>query len=351
MRAVLLGQRDEVRRRDEAARRVVPAGERLEAGQRLAVERDDRLVVDVDLVALDRAQQLALELEALDAPRPASTPRRPRGGPCPGPWRGTSRRRPGAAAPTRRGARRRCRPTRSTKTSRPWTTTGARSASADPLGHDARPPPVPARSSSRTANSSPPRRAAVSALRSESSMRRATATSSSSPAAWPSESLTVLKRSRSRKITPQDVPRRRPRVSACCRRSVNSARLGSPVSASCSAWWSMVSTRRASVSARLACSAKDDSMSCSARENTRPARNDDRMRLPITRPSSCTGAAIAAVTPSATKPPMASGRAAVVLGDDEPALGHRAPRDAVAHAAMAQLRGLHRPRSRARRRR
>ena len=43
-----------------------PARQRLEAGERLAVQRDDRLVVDLDLVALDRGQQLALELEPLD---------------------------------------------------------------------------------------------------------------------------------------------------------------------------------------------------------------------------------------------------------------------------------------------
>ena len=90
-------------------------------------------------------------------------------------------------------------------------------------------------------------------------------------------------------------------------RSVKSARLGSPVSASCSAWWSIVSTRRASVSASDACSAKDDNMSCSAREKTRPGRNEESSRLPMTRPSSWTGAAIAACRPWRSQGARASG--------------------------------------------
>ena len=58
-----------------------------------------------------------------------------------------------------------------------------------------------AMSSSRTVNSSPPSRATVSPGRSALPIRAATACSSSSPAWWPSESLTSLKRSRSRKST------------------------------------------------------------------------------------------------------------------------------------------------------
>ena len=50
-------------------------------------------------------------------------------------------------------------------------------------------------------NSSPPRRAAVSSSRRQFVSRSATAVSSRSPMAWPSESLTFLKRSRSRNST------------------------------------------------------------------------------------------------------------------------------------------------------
>ncbi len=57
-----------------------------------------------------------------------------------------------------------------------------------------------------------------------------------SPAAWPKESLMSLKRSRSTNSTATPPPSRLARRSACSRRSRNSARFGSPVSVSCSAW-------------------------------------------------------------------------------------------------------------------
>ena len=87
--------------------------------------------------------------------------------------------------------------------------------------------------STSTANSSPPRRATVSPARRVRSRRREIWMSSWSPARWPSESLTTLKRSRSRKSTAKP-PRPRPfaRSRAIPRRSMNSARFGSPVSAS-----------------------------------------------------------------------------------------------------------------------
>ena len=56
----------------------------------------------------------------------------------------------------------------------------------------------------RTVNSSPPSRASTSPSRNTSRIRSATWTRRSSPAWWPSESLTTLKRSRSRKTTPDD---------------------------------------------------------------------------------------------------------------------------------------------------
>ena len=56
-------------------------------------------------------------------------------------------------------------------------------------------------SGSTTTNSSPPMRQMVSPTRSCFTRRLATSFSSASPTAWPSESLMVLKRSRSTNIT------------------------------------------------------------------------------------------------------------------------------------------------------
>ena len=89
-------------------------------------------------------------------------------------------------------------------------------------------------------NSSPPTRETVSPSRTHTRMRLATACSSRSPSWWPSESLMVLKRSRSRKSTASCVPLRCAWAIACWRRSRSSTRLGSPVSAS---WCAMCATR------------------------------------------------------------------------------------------------------------
>ena len=59
--AGLLGAADELAGHDEAAGRVVPAQQRLEAGDPLALEVDHRLVVDLELAALDRPPEVALE--------------------------------------------------------------------------------------------------------------------------------------------------------------------------------------------------------------------------------------------------------------------------------------------------
>ena len=56
------------------------------------------------------------------------------------------------------------------------------------------------------------------------------------------------------------------RASACSSRSISSWRFGSPVSESWKAWWIASSTVFASLSARLACSAKATSISRSAFE-------------------------------------------------------------------------------------
>src|SRR5664280_756597 len=61
------------------------------------------------------------------------------------------------------------------------------------------------------ANSSPPSRASTSVPRSADRRRSATSRSKASPAAWPSESLTFLKRSRSSMRTEKVAPRGHPR--------------------------------------------------------------------------------------------------------------------------------------------
>ena len=96
--------------------------------------------------------------------------------------------------------------------------------------------------SSSTANSSPPKRAAVSLARMTLSRRLANSGSTSSPAAWPSESLTVLKSSRSRNTTPTPPPSRSARADAWRTRSPNSARLARPVTGSWNAWWASCSS-------------------------------------------------------------------------------------------------------------
>ena len=91
-------------------------------------------------------------------------------------------------------------------------------------------------SSSRIANSSPPSRAAVSACRSEFFSRSPTSASIRSPAAWPSESLIVLKSSRSMNRIETGRLSRACRSIMCSTRSLNSARFASPVTASWNAW-------------------------------------------------------------------------------------------------------------------
>ena len=61
---------------------------------------------------------------------------------------------------------------------------------------------APTAFSIRTANSSPPQRATVSWTGTTARNRRAAWARTRSPAPWPTESLTAVKRSRSRKMTP-----------------------------------------------------------------------------------------------------------------------------------------------------
>src|SRR6266508_4814399 len=64
----LLSERDEVEGRNRAARRVHPPEQRLHAVIGLQVETNDGLIVDLELVQLERALQFRLELEPLDHP-------------------------------------------------------------------------------------------------------------------------------------------------------------------------------------------------------------------------------------------------------------------------------------------
>ncbi len=98
------------------------------------------------------------------------------------------------------------------------------------------------------ANSSPPRRATVACSPTARSSRSDTSQSSRSPIAWPSVSLTSLKRSRSSRTMAT------PPLSlmAVVARLRNSMRLGSPVSMSCVAWWDLLSTSNRSSSTRRA---------------------------------------------------------------------------------------------------
>ena len=91
--------------------------------------------------------------------------------------------------------------------------------------------------STSTTNSSPPSLPTVSVSRSTPEIRLATARSISSPDSCPSVSLTSLKPSRSMNIAAGSKRSRRARESSCSARSMISARFGSPVSASWSAWW------------------------------------------------------------------------------------------------------------------
>src|SRR5450755_111544 len=57
-RAVLLGEAYELVRIDQAATRVLPAHERLETSKAVALHRDQRLIVQKEFVAFERASQI-----------------------------------------------------------------------------------------------------------------------------------------------------------------------------------------------------------------------------------------------------------------------------------------------------
>ena len=61
--AAVLGDRDELGRVEQAALGVLPADQRLEAGDLAGAQADHRLVVERELVAVERVAQLAFDLE------------------------------------------------------------------------------------------------------------------------------------------------------------------------------------------------------------------------------------------------------------------------------------------------
>ena len=60
----LLGERDELDRRDQPALGMAPAQQRLDAGDGLVLEPDERLVMKLELLALERPLQVGAQLEA-----------------------------------------------------------------------------------------------------------------------------------------------------------------------------------------------------------------------------------------------------------------------------------------------
>ena len=119
------------------------------------------------------------------------------------PWRGTSRHRRRAACPRlcdSAVATRRCRCS-PTGTARGLRSTSAAPSTSRTRDATASAAEVSAMFSARIANSSPPRRATTSLPSSTRAMRLPDSTSISSPEAWPTLSLTSLKRSRSRNST------------------------------------------------------------------------------------------------------------------------------------------------------
>ena len=239
--AAVLGDRDELGRVEQAALGVLPADQRLEAGDLAGAQADHRLVVEGQLVAVERVAQLAFDLEPAQRPARISASN------------STQRARPLFLGPVhgrvgvadqQLGVGRARFEGRATaipmlalmKCSTPsiengWAKAAAtRSAIATASSSSAR-------RSTRIPNSSPPKRATMSPGRRWARRRGATARSSSSPAWWPRLSLISLKWSRSRKRIPTGEPETVARFSASASESTKLSRLGSPVSESCRTRW------------------------------------------------------------------------------------------------------------------
>ena len=202
--AGLLGERDERQRRDQAAGRVLPADERLEPDDPVGREVDQRLVVEAQLAALDRAPQVVLEVDPLERLVATSTARTGRGAAT---GRALARTIAISASRSSSSGRRPARPPEAIPSdalmnqSRPPSANGARSSAAirsairvrlvgvgDRVEED--PELVATEARDGVARSQ--------AARPGAGRRR---TSSRSPTAWPTLSLMTLNRSRSSRMT------------------------------------------------------------------------------------------------------------------------------------------------------
>ena len=164
--AGLLGEGDEVARADEPALGVLPAQQRLDAAiTRPSEQPHDRLVVQLELAALECALQVGPQLEAREHARVHLGLEQRGSRPCRRAWRCTwRRRRRGSARRRRRRSRVEDRDADAAAQrqllagDRRAAGAGRRACARRPRRRSAR----PSRSSSRTTNSSPPKRAAVS---------------------------------------------------------------------------------------------------------------------------------------------------------------------------------------------
>ena len=236
--AGLLGERDELVRADEPAARGAPsaAAPRRRPSPR---SRGRRRAGSGPRTRRARARGAApTRSPAAGRPWSAAPRRTARCGPGRAPWRGTSRRRSRAAgSPVSASSSAMAMP-RLAVTCISWSPMRPRLARARraPGRRSAR-SRRRMTSSQTTTNSSPPNRATVSPGRIAAAIRVGRrAAAARRRRRGPSESLTTLKWSTSRNITPSCVPRRREPARPWTSRSVSSARLGRPVSESCSAW-------------------------------------------------------------------------------------------------------------------
>ena len=193
-----LGQRHELAGREQAARRVLPAHERLDADHRAGAQRDLRLVVQDELVLVDRAAQLGEQRERARASRGRGgvvvVDRAARGRA----WPRTSPRRRAAASARRRSVHRgraRRRRSASSSTATPRSRRAARARAARAATSATTPRSGRRQQDGELVAAEARQRVAARGRRARAARRPRC--SSSSPWSWPSVSLTSLKRSRS----------------------------------------------------------------------------------------------------------------------------------------------------------
>ncbi len=232
---------------DEPALGVVPAQQRLHARDAAVGEADDRLVVQLELAAVERRAAGRRAAPGARA-RPRASPARTAGScPCRRAWRCTSRRRRRGSARRRRSVEEPVEDRDADAAAHDELLAGDRSAAgAGPRARARR--PRWRRRCSRGPRAARRTRRRRSARRCRSSgccsdRRLATSISAASPAPWPRLSLIVLKSSMSRNITPSSRSSRRARPIAWRTRSTNSARLARLVTGSWNAWWASCSSK------------------------------------------------------------------------------------------------------------